>query len=52
MCNECGQSRHVKMEFTFICRKGFASEKIENEEQKQVVLRQIDETLSQAQNNY
>lgn len=52
ICNECGQSRHVKLDFTFTCRKGFASERIENEDQKQTVLRQIDETLSQAQTNY
>jgi E3 ubiquitin-protein ligase UBR4 len=52
LCNECGVSRHVKIDFQIKCRKGFATERIENEDQKSEVMKQIDETLGQAQDNY
>lgn len=34
LCNECGLSRYVKFEFAFICKSGFATEKIDSEEMK------------------
>ena len=38
LCNECGFSRFAKFEFNLTAKVGFASERIENDDQKNVAL--------------
>ena len=48
LCNECGLSRYAKFEFTFYCKAGYATEKIENEDLKTTALAQIETNLQSA----
>mmetsp|Transcript_21654 Transcript_21654/g.15906 ORF Transcript_21654/g.15906 Transcript_21654/m.15906 type:complete len:152 (+) Transcript_21654:55-510(+) len=48
ICNECGLSRYCKFEIQFVCKSGFATERIESEEMKQSASTQIEQHLSSA----
>ena len=52
LCTECGGSRFAKFEISVLVKQGFATEKIETEEQKSGALNQIEQNLQQAQSNY
>ncbi|CDW77116.1 e3 ubiquitin-protein ligase ubr4 [Stylonychia lemnae] len=52
LCNECGNSRFIKFEFSFTAKPGFACEKIENDDMKNIATQQIDQNLQSAQSSY